>query len=158
MTQSGIAWVRGEKYCVCCFRIEFTIAETKLKEARVKRIKNPEATVLRKSIKDLTPLLAQNLTDIANHLVAKFTISPAEHDMIIYPQKFHTQLCLSTILNTIGMKINDDPHKLYEFVDMLENMDGRYYKELCQALSRCTDHYSFSAFMFTLSINTGGIN
>ena len=106
----------------------------------------PEATVLITSINDLTPVLASNLTDVANKLVSKFTISSEEHEMIVDPQKGHTQLCLMTILNTIGKAIQREPEKLYEFADMLEKM-GSYYRDLYEALSRCIESLQYVHFI-----------
>ena len=55
--------------------------------------------------------------------------------MIVDPQHQHTNLCLDTILDTIGRQIALDSDKLEVFAKMLENM-GAFYKDVCKALRK----------------------
>ena len=90
-----------------------------------KKSGQPERKVLEKARAQIIAALETNLNPVADKLLSKSILTPAEHQQVCNPLEGHENEVIHTVLKDILVSINGDPSKMMVFIeDVLEEIGG----------------------------------
>lgn len=108
---------------ICHSILILYVAERELEKE--KKSGQPERKVLEKARAEIIAALENNLNPVANKLLTKSILTPAEHQQMCNPLDDHENEVIRTVLKDILVTINDDPSMMMVFIeDVLEEIGG----------------------------------